>query len=205
MDEEIINRKNPSELLGVTSDCLCCSPLKSEMKSFIWKLLQDGDFENQSQFNQQTPSQLDYLLVETSGVTDPHSIVTMLEEKFGQMTRARLDCVVAVVDADYLLGFISSNQTSSIPLSYISQVSKADVIIMNKMDLIEEGEELVREWIVQMNPRAFVSTSVFGRVPLHQILDLEEMEDESGEHCISHDVLHSFDIFIDPRINFFCL
>jgi len=161
------------------------------MKSFIWKLLQDGDFENQSQFNQQTPSQLDYLLVETSGVTDPHSIVTMLEEKFGQMTRARLDCVVAVVDADYLLGFISSNQTSSIPLSYISQVSKADVIIMNKMDLIEEEgkSELVREWIVQMNPRAFVSTSVFGRVPLHQILDLEEMEDESGEHCISHDVL----------------
>jgi G3E family GTPase len=40
--------------------------------------------------------------LQTSGVTDPAAIVAALDQRFGRLARARLDSVVAVVDADLL-------------------------------------------------------------------------------------------------------
>ena len=48
----------------------------------------------------------DYLLVETSGVTDPLSIIASLEKNFGKLYRAHLDTVVTVLDADTTFMFI---------------------------------------------------------------------------------------------------
>jgi len=41
---------------------------------------------------------IDQLVIETSGVTDPVTLISTLEEKFGVMYRVRLDCVLAVVN-----------------------------------------------------------------------------------------------------------
>ena len=44
----------------------------------------------------------DYVVIETSGVADPVGLVQSLEKRYGRLTRARLDAVVVVADADLL-------------------------------------------------------------------------------------------------------
>ena len=55
----------------------------------------------------------DYLLVETSGVTDPLSIISSLEKNFGKLFRAHLDTVVTVLDADTTLMFIKERESTT--------------------------------------------------------------------------------------------
>jgi hypothetical protein len=51
----------------------------------VWSILKDADSGN-----------VDYLVIETSGVTDPCTVVQTLEADFGKMFRIRLDSVVLV-------------------------------------------------------------------------------------------------------------
>jgi G3E family GTPase len=57
-----------------------------EFKDAVWRVLESSD-----------AGEIDYLLIETSGVTNPLANVSALEASFGKLYRARLDCVVAVV------------------------------------------------------------------------------------------------------------
>lgn len=43
-------------------------------------------------------AQLDYLVVECSGITHPVGVIQTLEKRYGKMTRARLDVVLCIVD-----------------------------------------------------------------------------------------------------------
>ena len=52
---------------------------------------------------------VEYLLIEASGVTNPLSIIALLEQTFGKMTRVRLDSVVTVVDSDVLSNSIGKD------------------------------------------------------------------------------------------------
>ena len=56
----------------------------------MWNLLQEND----------RTFEYDYLVIETSGVTDPRKVVETLDASFGKMYRARLDNVVCVVDCE---------------------------------------------------------------------------------------------------------
>ena len=51
----------------------------------MWSILQESDSGN-----------VDYLVIETSGVTDPCTVVQTLEAEYGKMYRIRLDSVVLV-------------------------------------------------------------------------------------------------------------
>ena len=53
------------------------------------------------------------MIVETSGLTDPRSIICTLDQEFGRMFRVRLDSVVTVVDADVLLSEINASLPSA--------------------------------------------------------------------------------------------
>ena len=75
------------------SDGCVCHGLKTEFEGEVWDVLQQTD----------GMERLDYFVVETSGVADPLALVEMLERRFGKMTRARLDALVMVVDADVLV------------------------------------------------------------------------------------------------------
>ena len=52
---------------------------------------------------------VEYLLIEASGLTNPLSMIASLEQSFGKMTRIRLDSVVTVVDSDVLCAAMSKD------------------------------------------------------------------------------------------------
>jgi G3E family GTPase len=112
-------------------------------------------------------------VVETSGVTDPLRIIKTLDAKFGKMYRARLDSVVTVIDADqFLNGWVGKDCDPLAPpplpsAAAHSQVTAADVILLNKVDLLSEEEQAKAEAVVR-NPNLTLTVSLTSTLPLRQ-------------------------------------
>jgi G3E family GTPase len=194
IDENLIRHRptssgTASRLVELSNGCICCH-LLDDLEAAVWKLLdQGGEVETDV---------VNYLVVETSGISDPSSIIRTLDAKFGKCFRARLDSVVVVVDADQLWSLSSSAaaaSSSSEPISpaAVAQLQYADVVLINKMDLLPNPEtdgHRVEEMIRQINSNAAIYKTHQCKVPLSAILDVQLSSSSSGEHSafLSHEV-----------------
>eukprot|EP00904_Undaria_pinnatifida_P002819 jgi/Undpi1/12538/HiC_scaffold_6.g02207.m1 len=147
--------------------CVCCQgSLGDELEDKVGELLRRPDHAD---------DRYDYLVIETSGVSNPESIVRALDKTFGKLTRARLDSVVTVVDTDALLHQLDENGPGGgMMVSSKRQLESADVVLLNKSDLISpQGMEKVTAAVLAVNPSARVQSCSYGQVPLHAVLDVE--------------------------------
>lgn len=162
-------------VVALPGGCVCCkSSVTRQFRQAVADFLQVPDHAD---------GKLDYVVVETSGVTDPDSIIEALDEQFGKLTRARLDCVVAVLDGDAV-----SHGNSHLPATACGQVARADVILVNKNDLLtDEDRHVVEQLIRRVNPSAALHFCQYGEVPLHWVLDVELPEKQLT--AVSHEVV----------------
>ncbi|RHY32494.1 hypothetical protein DYB32_002515 [Aphanomyces invadans] len=128
VDEQLVTDSKTRTAEGgflMENGCMCC-PVRldlddtSEFKDVVWQVLFQDD-----------GLVMDYLVVETSGTTDPLALIQAIQARFGKMTRARLDSVVTVVDAEALL----DNELCAVARN---QLQCADVVLLNKMDLLAD-------------------------------------------------------------------
>ena len=106
IDEDLVRAKGTSErVVELSNGCVCCH-LIGDLETAVWDMLKEGSDVDLDQIN--------YLLVETSGVSDPARIIRSLEAKFGKMYRARLDSVVTVIDADLISSWTATEDQGGI-------------------------------------------------------------------------------------------
>ena len=89
--ELLLSRDAAEKTVKLSNGCICHS-LAGTLEDEMWSVLQECDGSDR----------VDYVVIETSGVAEPTSIVRSLERRHGRMTRARLDMVVLMVDVDLL-------------------------------------------------------------------------------------------------------
>lgn len=165
-------------VVELTNGCLCCS-ISSEFKTAVWNLLQDADI-----------GKIDYLVIETSGVTDPQATIATLEQEYGRMYRIRLDAVITVVDTDALVAQLEGDEGAVQSAAADSQLKCADVVLLNKKDLVSETQlEKVRLFIQSYVPGVQVYPCVKSAVPLHYIMEVNEVS--AGPMLVSHEVTTS--------------
>ena len=175
IDESLIrslpSSSKASRVVELSNGCICCS-LMGSLQDAVWSLLKEGgdvDLDN-----------INYLVIETSGITDPTRIVASLEAKFGKMYRARLDAVVTVVDADYFSQWLRSADaeadsagTITSPVA-VHQLEAADVVVLNKTDLVDPPiAAAVTKLIRQYAPHATVIPTSHAIVPITAVLDVQ--------------------------------
>ncbi|ETV77680.1 hypothetical protein, variant [Aphanomyces astaci] len=166
VDEQLITDSKTRTSTGgflMENGCMCC-PVRldlddtSEFKDIVWQVL-----------SQDEGLVMDYLVVETSGTTDPLALIQAIQARFGKMTRARLDSVVTVVDAEALV------DSALCPVAK-NQLQCADVVLLNKMDLLADDPErqaAARAIVQQVAPRGVqVHETSFCDVYLPRILDI---------------------------------
>jgi G3E family GTPase len=142
----------------------------------------------------------DAIIVETTGLADPAPVAQtfFVDENVGRKTK--LDAVVTVADAKWL-----NDRLKDAP-EVKNQIAFADVIIINKTDLVSERElEEVEGRIRAINPYARLHKTqrcvvplaeVLGRnaFDLDRILDIEpaflEVEHHHHDHDHGHDHAH---------------
>ena len=176
IDSQIVRgNKAHDSVVELTNGCLCCS-ISGEFQTAVWTLLQDADI-----------GKIDYLLIETSGVTDPHKTIATLEQDYGRMYRIRLDAVVTVVDTDALVATVTQGDTALSATAADSQLKCADVVLLNKKDLVSEEQlEKAKEFIKAYTPGVQVYSCVKCAVPLHYIMEVNEVS--AGPQLVSHEV-----------------
>ena len=130
----------------------------------------------------------DYILLETSGLADPGNIAPLFWVDDGLGSTIYLDGIVTLIDAKNILrslderpadmkefGSGSVHDDGPHITTAHSQISHADVIILNKSDAVSSDKlKDVRERIEGINSLATIIFTEYGRVPRLEgvILDL---------------------------------
>ena len=140
------------EVFEMNNGCICCT-----VRGYLVRIL-DGLMRRKGKF--------DAVIVETTGLADPAPVAQtfFVDENVGRKTR--LDAVVTVADAKWLKERLKDAPEAK------NQIAFADVILINKTDLVSP-EELadVEGRIRAINPYARVHRTERAQIPLSEILD----------------------------------
>ncbi len=120
----------------------------------------------------------DYILLETTGLADPGNLAPLFWVDDGLGSTIFLDGIVTLVDAKNILKCLDEPVEETIqhdehedhhgPVLTTAhlQISHADVIVLNKSDLVTEAElAVVKERIQSINGLATIHITVQGQVP----------------------------------------
>src|SRR6516162_3511989 len=170
------------EVFEMNNGCVCCT-----VRGDLVRIL-DGLMRRKGKF--------DAIIVETTGLADPAPVAQTFFVDEDVQKNARLDAVVTVADAKWL-----SDRLKDAPEAK-NQIAFADVIVLNKTDLVSSGELAeVEARIRGINPyaklhrteRCKVALSDVlerGAFDLDRILDLEPDFLEADDHDRDHDHDH---------------
>jgi len=140
------------EVFEMNNGCICCT-----VRGDLIRIL-EGLMRRKGKF--------DAIIVETTGLADPAPVAQtfFIDEEVGR--KARLDAVVTVADAKWLTTRLKDAPEAK------NQIAFADVILLNKTDLVS-GEELeeVEARIRGINPYARVIRTKKCDVALDAVLD----------------------------------
>ncbi|MFD4971574.1 GTP-binding protein [Streptomyces sp. NPDC058424] len=180
--------RTEERLVEMTNGCICCT-LRDDLLEEVDRLAREGRF--------------DYLLIESSGISEPLPVAATFafarDDGATLAEIARLDTMVTVVDAAGFLSELTSgdelvergldqyeDDERTVSDLLMDQVEFADVIVLNKLDLVdEESAEQLRAALTRLNPVARVVPAVHGRVRAGDVLgtglfDLERAQQAPG-------------------------
>ena len=144
------------DIVEMSNGCICCTVRKDLVKG-IQKLLKRDD--------------LDYVLIETTGVADPGPVAQTFLNVPQLQQLARLDSIITVVDAEHLESQLREAEVAR------EQVALADFVLLNKVDLISPEKLLLSENIILgLNPQARIFRTVQSRVNLGELLDVNAFD-----------------------------
>ncbi len=166
--------RTEEKLVEMSNGCICCT-LREDLLEEVSNLAKQGRF--------------DYLLIESTGISEPLPVAetfTFADEKGKSLSEvAKLDTMVTVVDAmNFLKDYTKSEDLKDRGLELgeedertisdllVDQIEFADVILVNKADLVSP-EELgsVRSIILKLNPEAKIVETKYSRVELKEVLN----------------------------------
>ncbi|OKI00359.1 cobalamin biosynthesis protein [Streptomyces sp. CB02923] len=180
--------RTEERLVEMTNGCICCT-LRDDLLEEVGRLARENRF--------------DYLLIESSGISEPMPVAATFAfprddgATLGDL--ARLDTMVTVVDAANFHAALAGgdglaerglapyeDDERTVSDLLMDQVEFADVIVVNKLDLVEEARAtLLRAALARLNPAARIITARHGRVAPADILgtgrfDLERAQQAPG-------------------------
>jgi G3E family GTPase len=180
VDQALVIRAD-EEVFEMNNGCLCCT-VRGDLIRILGSLVKRRD-------------RFDHVLIETTGLADPGPVAQTFFADDEVMVRYRLDGIVAVVDAKHLELHVDDSDECK------EQIAFADVVILNKLDLVSAEEAAqVEQRVRAINAVAKVFRGV-REVPVASVIDVGgfdldralEMEPaflDTDEHEHEHDHQH---------------
>jgi G3E family GTPase len=151
IDNDLIVESD-EEIYEMNNGCICCTVR--------------GDLIRVVEGLTKRPGGFDGILVETTGLADPAPVAQTFFMDEEVRAKSRLDAVIAVVDAKHLTLRLADAPEAE------DQIGFADVILLNKTDLVSESElAAIESRIRAINPHAVVHRTERCAIPLDRVLD----------------------------------
>jgi G3E family GTPase len=188
IDNELIVNAD-EEVFEMNNGCICCT-VRGDLVRII-----DGLMRRKGKF--------DAIIVETTGLADPAPVAQtfFMDEQVGAKTK--LDAVVTVADAKWLKDRLKDAPEAK------NQIAFADVILINKTDLVTPAElSEIEARIRGINPYARLHRTERAKIDIAEVLgrnafdldrildiepaflDAEEAHDHDHDHDHGHHHVH---------------
>jgi G3E family GTPase len=143
------------EVFEMNNGCVCCT-----VRGDLIRVLQ-GLMKRQASAKRG----FDAIIVETTGLADPGPVAQTFFVDDDVKAGTRLDSVTTVVDALHVTGALNDGREAA------EQIAFADQIILNKTDLVTEGDlAAIEARLRRLNPLAPIHRAQRSDVPLDAIL-----------------------------------
>jgi G3E family GTPase len=139
------------EVFEMNNGCICCT-VRGDLIRIINGLMKRRD-------------KFDGIIVETTGLADPAPVAQTFFADEDVKRATKLDAIVTVVDAKNLPARLADSKEAG------EQIAFADIILVNKMDLVSEAEAVeVERRIRAINPYAEIRRSTKSAVPIEAVI-----------------------------------
>jgi G3E family GTPase len=151
IDNDLIVESD-EEIYEMNNGCVCCT-VRGDLIRVVEGLMR-------------RPGRFDAIVVETTGLADPAPVAQTFFMDDEVRAKTRLDAVVAVADAKHLPLRLKDSREAA------EQLAFADVILLNKTDLVSPAElSSLERTIRAINPTAKIHRTERSAIALDQILD----------------------------------
>eukprot|EP00441_Pelagodinium_beii_P010345 CAMPEP_0197688142 /NCGR_PEP_ID=MMETSP1338-20131121/104999_1 /TAXON_ID=43686 ORGANISM="Pelagodinium beii, Strain RCC1491" /NCGR_SAMPLE_ID=MMETSP1338 /ASSEMBLY_ACC=CAM_ASM_000754 /LENGTH=583 /DNA_ID=CAMNT_0043270323 /DNA_START=38 /DNA_END=1789 /DNA_ORIENTATION=+ len=181
LSDSVQFHESKDKMIELHNGCICCT-LREDLMASVRELTSEKRF--------------DYLLIESTGISEPLPVASTFDAKdekgrplLGEV--ARLDTCVTVIDCfnflkDYQstdravdrkdLGAEKTDERTIVDL-LVDQVEFANILILNKVDLISSDELIsLRRTLIKLNPGASIIESEFGVVKPELVLNTRSFD-----------------------------
>ena len=145
------------EVFEMSNGCICCT-VRGDLIRVLGNLMKRRD-------------KFDYVLVETTGLADPGPVAQTFFMDDEIKDEFSLDGIVTLVDAAHIDQQLGRSDESS------EQVAFADVLVLNKSDLVsDETLDQLESRLREMNRMAKIFRTERGNVPIDTVLNLSAFD-----------------------------
>lgn len=151
IDNDLIVESD-EEIYEMNNGCVCCT-VRGDLIRVVEGLMR-------------RPGRFDAIIVETTGLADPVPVAQTFFMDDDVRAKTELDAVVALVDAKHLPLRLKDSREAE------DQIAFADVVLLNKTDLVTPEElERVEATVRVINPSARIYRTQRSEIDLGKVLD----------------------------------
>jgi G3E family GTPase len=152
VDNQLVIQSD-EEIFEMNNGCICCT-VRGDLLRILARLMKRKD-------------RLDAILIETTGLANPAPVAQTFFTDPEMREQFSLDGIVTVVDAKHILLHLDDSPEA------LKQVAFADVILLNKTDLITPAElDALEHRLKRINAVAKIYRAQNADVPVDRVLNL---------------------------------
>lgn len=152
------------EIIEMMNGCICCT-VREDLIVTIKKLLKT----KKNKFN--------HIIIETTGLADPAPVAQtfFVDEDMSEL--CRLDSIITFIDAKFTGQHLDEEKPEGVENEAHEQVAFADVLILNKTDLVTTDElELTKKKLKSINIHAPIIESQYSKVDIDKVINIRAFD-----------------------------
>ena len=145
------------EIFEMNNGCICCT-VRGDLIRILGNLMKRKD-------------KLDMIMIETTGLADPGPVAQTFFVDDEMQSQYKIDAIITLVDAKHVMQHIDDSDECK------QQIAFADVIILNKIDLVTTEElMLLEKRIRSMNALAKIHHTKDASLDLKHVLEVNAFD-----------------------------
>ncbi len=144
------------EIIEINSGCICCN-VRGDLINILSNLMKQEE-------------KIDRIVIETTGMANPAPVIQTFLMDEQTATSFEMDSVITMVDAKHIWQHLKEEEPGQ-------QIAFADVLLLNKMDLVTEDEKNnLKQQLINMNPHAKRIYTTYANVDSQDLIGKKSFE-----------------------------